>query len=151
MGVTCCSDGVGVFHRACVSVINCNKLLQSRNVEQISRVFAACMFKPKCTSSCAAMKCSTCTSFFSSFRGGYLGLFCLVHSIDRALSPPLFFPPPSLPCHPSSLHSLNLSFEVICEAPLLSLRSSLPTLKVSQEFLQSWTLLKSFTCVLLTL
>lgn len=55
---------VGMCDRACVSVINCNKLLQSRNVEQISRVFAACMFKPKCTSSCAAMKCSTCTSFF---------------------------------------------------------------------------------------
>lgn len=126
---------VGMCHRACVSVINGNKLLQSRNVEQISKVFAACIFKPKCTSSCDAMKCSTCTSFFSFFRGGYLGLFCLVHSIDRSLSPPLFFPPPSLPCHPSSLHSLNLSFEVICEAPLCS-PSGVPFLR--------WKCLKSF-------
>lgn len=111
---------VGMCDRACVSVINCNKLLQSRNVEQISRVFAACMFKPKCTSSCAAMKCSTCTSFFFFFPWR-LPWSLLPRSLHRSLSlSSPFFPPPSLPCHPSSLHSLNLSFEVICEAPLCS-------------------------------
>lgn len=77
---------VGMCDRACVSVINCNKLLQSRNVEQISRVFAACMFKPKCTSSCAAMKCSTCTSFFFFFFPWRLPWSLLPRSLHRSLS-----------------------------------------------------------------
>lgn len=158
-GVTCCSDVVRslIFlldrsHRhalACLSAINCNKLLQC----WAEKLFAACMFKPKCSSSCDAMKCSTCTSSFFLISVEVTLVFSasFTPSIVLSLLSCSFLPhlsrvtPP-----PSSLHSLNLSFEVICEA-LLSLRSSLPTLKVSQELLQSWTLLKSFTCVLLTL
>lgn len=144
---------VGMCDRACVSVINCNKLLQSRNVEQISRVFAACMFKPKCTSSCAAMKCSTCTSFFFFFFPWRLPWSLLPRSLHRSLS--LSSPVLSSPISPVSplLPSFSefILWSHLWSSSLLSLRSSLPTLKVSQEFLQSWTLLKSFTCVLLTL
>lgn len=121
---------VGMFHRACVSVINCNKLLQSTNVEQIYSNLNAPLTSPHLmrwsaahVETWAARRASHPLLFFSFFRGGYLGLFCLVHSIDRSLSllPCSFLP--HLSCvtpPPSSLRSLNLSFEVICEAPLCS-------------------------------